>query len=135
VKSAWLTDIDMRAGVAPPTTTVPCTPEAVEAGGLDTGGDDTGAELDAGVDAGADDAGPDGSGPDGRGPDGGGLNACGLLTAGNALDADGEWPAFDACVVVQALARSTRSPTAAEGAVAREQDIRPSMRQLRVGPG
>jgi hypothetical protein len=76
-KSAWLTEIDIRAGVAPPTTTVPRTPGGADAGGLDTGGADTGAVLDAGLDAGA----------EATGLDGGGLNACGLLTPGNALDA------------------------------------------------
>lgn len=125
LKSASLTEIDIRAGVAPPTTTVPRTPEA--AGGLDTGGEDTGAGLDTGVDAGAEDA----------GLAGGGLKACGLLTpAGNGLDADsvGEWSAFDACVV-QALARSTRSPAAARGTVARGEDIGPSMRQPQLCEG
>ena len=78
MNSAWLTEIDILAGVAPPTTTVPRTPEAT-GGGLDTGGEDTGAELDTGLDGGGEEA----------GPDGGGLNACGLLTpAGNGLDAD-----------------------------------------------
>lgn len=76
-KSAWLTEIDIRAGVAPPTTTVPRTPGGADAGGLDAGGDtgggDAGAELDAGTDAAR--------------LDDGGLNACGLLTPGNALDA------------------------------------------------
>ena len=81
MKSAWLTDIDIRAGVAPPTTTVPCTPEVTVAGGLDTGGgdtggDDTGAALDAGLDGGGE-----------PGLDGGRLNGCGLLTPpGTALE-------------------------------------------------
>ncbi len=86
MKSAWLTDIDIRAGVAPPTTTVPWTPDATEAGGLDkggaeTGGDDTGAALDTGLDAGGDDP----------GLAGGRLNGCGLLAPpGAALDRVGD---------------------------------------------
>jgi hypothetical protein len=85
VKSAWLTEIDIRAGVAPPTTTVPRTPEATAAGGLDTGGgetsgEDTGGELDTGLDAGGE-----------PGLAGGRLNTCGLLTpAGTALDPVGD---------------------------------------------
>jgi hypothetical protein len=82
VKSASLTEIDIRAGVEPPTTTVPRTPEAT-AGGLDTGGEDTGGRLDTGLDAGA-----EAPGLDGGGLDGGRLNACGLLAAGEGLDAD-----------------------------------------------
>ncbi|HEY5200144.1 MAG TPA: hypothetical protein VIJ31_04470 [Acidothermaceae bacterium] len=85
MKSAWLTDIDIRAGVAPPTTTVPWTPEATAAGGLDTGGDDTG-----GDDTGGEDTGLDAGGED-VGLDGGRLNPCGLLTPpGTALDAAGD---------------------------------------------
>jgi hypothetical protein len=86
VKSAWLTDIDIRAGVAPPTTTVPWTPDATAAGWLDTGGeeaggDDTGAALETGLDAGGEDP----------GLDGGRLNCCGLLTPpGAALDPVGD---------------------------------------------
>ena len=80
MKSAWLTEIDIRAGVAPPTTTVPRTPEATAAGGLDTGGDETGGELDTGLDGGNE-----------AGLAGGRLNACGLLTPpGTALDPVGD---------------------------------------------
>ena len=107
---------------------------ATAAGGLDAAGEGgTGAELGAGLDGSADDG----------GLDGGGLNACGLLTpAGNGLDAAvaerwafGEWEA------VQALARTANSATAANRArmsvlvVAREQDIRPSMRQPSAARG
>jgi hypothetical protein len=88
VKRAWLTDIDIRAGVAPPTTTVPRTPEA--AGGLETGGDDTGGDDTGGDDTGgALASGPLGTGLDAGGDpgrDGGRLNACGLLTPATALD-------------------------------------------------
>lgn len=79
LKSARLTEIDIRAGVAPSTTTVPRTPEATAAGGLDTGGEESGAE-EAGLDAGA----------EGAGLEGGRLNACGLLApaADGLVDAD-----------------------------------------------
>ncbi len=63
-------------------TTVPRTPVAAAAGGLDTGGEDTGGGLDAGLDAGA----------EATGLDGGRLNGCGLLAPASGLDAaaDGE---------------------------------------------
>ena len=87
MKSAWLTDIDIRAGVAPPTTTVPWTPDATEAGGLDTGGEETG-----GDDTGRRSSTPDWTrGGDDPGLAGGRLNACGLLTPpGAALDPVGD---------------------------------------------
>ncbi|HEY5455411.1 MAG TPA: hypothetical protein VIJ96_08070 [Acidothermaceae bacterium] len=86
MKRAWLTDIDIRAGVAPPTTTVPWTPEATVGGGLETGGAETGGlesgpALDAGLDAG-------GAEP---GLEAGRLNCWGLLTPpGIALDSVGD---------------------------------------------
>lgn len=58
-------------------TTVPCTPAAIDAGGLETGGDEIGGVDDTGAEL--------GGGDDTAGP-GGALNGCGLLTSAGGLD-------------------------------------------------
>ncbi|HTC68460.1 MAG TPA: hypothetical protein VK662_02730 [Acidothermaceae bacterium] len=128
MNSARLTEIDIRDGVAPPTTTVVAAPAGTTLEGagsaldpLAPGEDDPGAVLEAG--AGDTEAGKAGAGTEERGA-AGGLECC----------------AVEACPVVHAAARSnttaaatgtpaTRRPAICVLAALRWQDIRPSMRQ------